>query len=81
MKLPMHFFDTKLVGDLLQRMNDHERVESFLTAQSLNVLFLVFNLLIFSVLLSQYEESGSTVINQGKKHPHYRACSHSSHPW
>ncbi len=54
MKLPMHFFDTKLVGDLLQRMNDHERVESFLTAQSLNVLFSVFNLLIFGAVLWYY---------------------------
>ncbi len=54
MRLPMHFFDTKLVGDLIQRMSDHDRVESFLTNQSLNVLFSVFNLLIFGAVLWFY---------------------------
>lgn len=34
------FFDTKLTGDLLQRMNDHNRVEKFLTTQMLSVFFL-----------------------------------------
>lgn len=39
LKLPMSFFDTKLMGDLMQRMNDHNRVEKFLTTQMLNVTF------------------------------------------
>jgi ABC-type bacteriocin/lantibiotic exporters, contain an N-terminal double-glycine peptidase domain len=39
LKLPMSFFDTKLMGDLLQRMNDHSRVQSFLTNQVLGVMF------------------------------------------
>lgn len=34
MKLPMIFFDTKLLGDLPQRIEDHNRIERFLTAQS-----------------------------------------------
>ena len=55
MKLPMSFFDTKLLGDLLQRIEDHNRVERFLTAQSLNVLFSVFSLLIFGIVLLLYD--------------------------
>jgi ATP-binding cassette subfamily B protein len=52
MKLPVSFFDSKHTGDILQRMNDHSRIESFLTGSSLNVLFSVINLLIFSVVLA-----------------------------
>ena len=43
MRLPMSFFDTKMTGDLLQRIHDHERVERFLTAQTLTVLFSAFS--------------------------------------
>lgn len=54
MKLPMVFFDTKLTGDLLQRISDHERVERFLTAQTLNVLFSAFSFFIFGIVLLYY---------------------------
>ena len=54
MRLPMSFFDTKLMGDLLQRIEDHSRVEKFLTAQSLNVLFSMFNFFAFGVVLWIY---------------------------
>jgi len=54
MKLPMHFFDTKLLGDLLQRIEDHKRIEQFLTAQTLDLLFSVFSFLIFGVVLFIY---------------------------
>ena len=53
-KLPMGFFDTKMVGDLLQRLNDHERVERFLTAQTLSVLFSAFGFVIFGAVLLYY---------------------------
>jgi len=39
MKLPISFFDVKLVGDIMQRIGDHARIESFLTGSSLNTLF------------------------------------------
>ena len=52
MKLPVSFFDSKKTGDILQRMNDHNRIESFLTGSSLNVLFSLINLIIFSVVLA-----------------------------
>jgi len=54
MKLPIGFFDTKMIGDLLQRIGDHRRIERFLTSQSLNVIFSVFNIVIFSVVLVIY---------------------------
>ncbi|WP_321296085.1 peptidase domain-containing ABC transporter [Marinifilum fragile] len=54
MKLPMSFFDVKLLGDLLQRIEDHRRVESFLTAQTLNLLFSIFSFLVFGIVLLIY---------------------------
>ena len=54
MRLPMAFFDTKMVGDLIQRIDDHERVERFLTAQTLNVLFSAFSFVIFGCVLLYY---------------------------
>lgn len=54
MKLPVSFFDSKHTGDLLQRMNDHSRIESFLTGSSLNTLFSLVNLVIFSIVLAVF---------------------------
>ncbi len=54
MKMPIGFFDTKMIGDLLQRIGDHHRIERFLTSQSLNVIFSVFNIVIFSIVLVIY---------------------------
>ncbi len=54
MSLPISFFDVKLTGDLLLRIGDHERIEQLLTNQSLNVLFSVFNFMVFGVVLAFY---------------------------
>ena len=54
MKLPIGFFDSKMIGDLMQRIGDHTRIETFLTVSSLNVLFSIVTLLIFSVVLAIY---------------------------
>jgi len=54
MKLPIGFFDTKMTGDLLQRIGDHDRIESFLTGQSLATLFSFVNLIIFGIVLVYY---------------------------
>ena len=54
MKLPLGFFDTKMVGDLMQRIGDHTRIEQFLTGSSLSILFSFFNLIIFGVVLALY---------------------------
>ncbi|MCY7293650.1 MAG: peptidase domain-containing ABC transporter, partial [Ferruginibacter sp.] len=54
MKLPVSYFDSKKTGDIMQRMNDHSRIQNFLTGTSLTTLFSVFNLVIFSVVLGMY---------------------------
>ena len=54
MSLPVAFFDTKLTGDILQRIDDNNRIEEFLTATSLNILFSLFNLVIFGIVLAIY---------------------------
>ncbi len=54
MKLPIGFFDTKMTGDLMQRIGDHSRIESFLTGQTLNTLFSFVNLVVFSVVMVWY---------------------------
>ena len=56
LKLPMSFFDTKLTGDLLQRMGDHSRVQSFLTNQTLSVMFTTLSFLVFGVILAYYDK-------------------------
>lgn len=54
MRLPMGYFDTKMTGDLLQRMGDHTRIQNYLTNSSLNILFGLFNILIFTLILLFY---------------------------
>ena len=54
LKLPMSFFDTKLMGDLMQRMGDHSRVNSFLTQQTLSIVFSLFTFVVFSIVLLSY---------------------------
>ncbi|MFO0357755.1 MAG: peptidase domain-containing ABC transporter [Sphingobacteriaceae bacterium] len=54
MKLPISYFDTKMTGDIMQRINDNHRIESFLTGSSLNTLFSLFNFIIFSGVLAWY---------------------------
>ncbi|MCX6222326.1 MAG: peptidase domain-containing ABC transporter [Bacteroidia bacterium] len=54
MKLPIAYFDTKMIGDLLQRIGDHTRIENFITNQTLTVLFSMVNLFVFSIVLALY---------------------------
>ena len=53
-KLPIRFFDTKMVGDITQRINDHSRIEHFLTTNTLNTLFSSVSLIVFSIVLGIY---------------------------
>lgn len=54
LRLPMSFFDTKLMGDLMQRMGDHTRVNTFLTQQSMSTMFSMLTLVVFSGVLWWY---------------------------
>jgi len=54
LRLPMQFFDSKHPGDIIQRVGDHHRIESFLTGTSLNTFFSFINLVLFSVILLNY---------------------------
>lgn len=54
MKLPATFFENKLVGDILQRANDHERIRNFVMNNSLGMLFSSMTFLVFSVILLIY---------------------------
>ncbi|MDN5422824.1 MAG: peptidase domain-containing ABC transporter, partial [Chryseobacterium sp.] len=55
MKLPISFFDTRMTGDIMQRINDHHRIEQLLTSASLNTLFSLVNLVVFSIVLLLYD--------------------------
>jgi ATP-binding cassette subfamily B protein len=54
MSLPIAFFDTKLTGDILQRIDDNDRIEEFLTSASLTILFSFFNLIVFGIVLAVF---------------------------
>jgi ATP-binding cassette subfamily B protein len=56
LKLPMSFFDTKLMGDLMQRMNDHSRVNTFMTQQTLNIMFSMLTFIVFTIVLFFYNK-------------------------
>jgi ATP-binding cassette subfamily B protein len=54
MKLPITFFENKLVGDILQRANDHERIRSFIMNNGLNMIFSTLTFVVFGAILSIY---------------------------
>jgi ATP-binding cassette subfamily B protein len=54
MRLPVGFFDIKMIGDLKQRIEDHHRIEAFLTSSTLSILFSLVNLLVFGIVLAIY---------------------------
>lgn len=54
MKLPLRFFDTKMVGDIMQRIGDHNRIKSFLTDSSISTFFSLLNFFVFAAILAYY---------------------------
>lgn len=54
MRLPMRFFDSKLAGDLIRRIEDHKRIEMFLTQSVLSILFASITIVIFGAVLAVY---------------------------
>ncbi len=55
MRLPLHFFDTKMVGDIMQRIGDHNRIETFMTGSSISTLFSFMNFIVFGIVLAYYD--------------------------
>lgn len=53
-RLPLGFFDVKMIGDILERINDHQRVETFMTSAVLGLGLTVFNLAVFGTVLVIY---------------------------
>lgn len=54
MRLPIRFFDSRLTGDLIQRIRDHKRIEQFITDSLLKSLFAVFSLVVCSIILAYF---------------------------
>ncbi|GHV16637.1 ABC transporter ATP-binding protein [Bacteroidia bacterium] len=54
MKLPLRFFDAKNIGDIMQRIGDHSRIQAFMTGSTLTTLFSFFNFFIFAIILAYY---------------------------
>ena len=54
MRLPISFFDAKLVGDIIQRIGDHGRVQSFLTGTLFSMVFSVITFIVYSFIMSTY---------------------------
>jgi ATP-binding cassette subfamily B protein len=54
MNLPISYFDVKMTGDTIQRINDHQRIENFLTGTSISAIFSLFNLIVFCIVLAYY---------------------------
>jgi ATP-binding cassette subfamily B protein len=55
LKLPLSFFDSKVIGDILRRIDDHSRIERFISSSSLNIIFSFFNMLVFGAVLALYD--------------------------
>lgn len=54
MNMPLHFFDTKKIGGIMQRIDDHSRIKSFLMGNSINMVFSITNFIVFSIVLAYY---------------------------
>lgn len=54
MRLPISYFDSKQTGDILQRIGDQRKIERFLTGNSINILFSIINLLVYSFVMLMY---------------------------
>lgn len=61
MNMPLHFFDTKRVGDIMQRLGDHGRIKRLLMSNSLNILFSSVNFVIFAGILAYYNVKVLTI--------------------
>jgi ATP-binding cassette subfamily B protein len=54
MKLPISFFDIKLVGDIMQRIGDHNRIRLFLTDSLISIIFAIVTLVMYTIIMATY---------------------------
>ena len=54
MRLPISFFDSRMIGDIMQRMGDHGRIQIFLTTSLVNILFASITLVIYTIIMASY---------------------------
>lgn len=54
MRLPLSYFSDSNLGDVLQRVSDHKKIEEFLTSHSISIVFALLNLVIFSIIMAVY---------------------------
>jgi len=54
MRLPIRFFDAKNIGDIMQRIGDHGRIQSFMTGSTLATLFSFVNFIVFAIIMAYY---------------------------
>ncbi len=54
MRLPISFFDSRMIGDIMQRMEDHSRIQTFLTTSLINILFATLTLVIYTIIMATY---------------------------
>lgn len=65
MNMPLHFFDTKRTGDIMQRIGDHGRIKNFLMGNSMSILFSMANFIIFAGILAYYNMKILTIFLVG----------------
>lgn len=53
-RLPIRFFDSKKIGDFSQRMDDHHRIERFLTGSVLHSCFSILSIAVFTIIIAYY---------------------------
>jgi ATP-binding cassette, subfamily B, bacterial len=54
MKKRLSFFDNRTIGDIMQRIGDHSRIQSFMTSSLFSAIFSVFNFIVYSVIILFY---------------------------
>lgn len=55
MRLPIAFFDSKMVGDIMQRIGDYSRIQNFLTGSLLSIVMAAVSLVIYCVVMAGYD--------------------------
>ena len=54
MRLPIAFFDSKMVGDIMQRIGDYNRIQTFLTGSLLSMVIAVVSFVVYGLIMAGY---------------------------